>query len=163
MATKKVNYITKEGYDKLVTELNNYKEVELPAVLERLAEAKTLWDLSENFEYKSAMEDKDVISSKIVELEKLLANVEIIKEEKTNKASDVVDYGSKVVLKIEWDDDTYNVTVGWTWEVGVVGDNDLLISLDSPIWSAIKWHKAWDEVKMRLWNDRKSVKIIKVA
>jgi hypothetical protein len=74
-----------------------------------------------------------------------------------------VDYGSKVVLKIEWDDDTYNVTVGWTWEVGVVGDNDLLISLDSPIWSAIKWHKAWDEVKMRLWNDRKSVKIIKVA
>jgi transcription elongation GreA/GreB family factor len=42
MATKKVNYITKEGYDKLVTELNNYKEVELPAVLERLAEAKTL-------------------------------------------------------------------------------------------------------------------------
>jgi|BioPla2DNA2_1021312.scaffolds.fasta_scaffold14704_3 transcription elongation factor GreA len=163
MATKKVNYITKEGYDKLVTELNNYKEVELPAVLERLAEAKTLWDLSENFEYKSAMEDKDFISSKIVELEKLLANVEIIKEEKTNKASDVVDYGSKVVLKIEWDDDTYNVTVGWTWEVGVVGDNDLLISLDSPIWSAIKWHKAWDEVKMRLWNDRKSVKIIKVA
>jgi len=134
MATKKVNYITKEGYDKLVTELNNYKEVELPAVLERLAEAKTLWDLSENFEYKSAMEDKDFISSKIVELEKLLANVEIIKEEKTNKASDVVDYGSKVVLKIEWDDDTYNVTVGWTWEVGVVGDNDLLISLDSPIW-----------------------------
>lgn len=82
MATKKVNYITKEGYDKLVTELNNYKEVELPAVLERLAEAKTLWDLSENFEYKSAMEDKDFISSKIVELEKLLANVEIIKEEK---------------------------------------------------------------------------------
>ncbi|HPC34362.1 MAG TPA: GreA/GreB family elongation factor [Candidatus Absconditabacterales bacterium] len=163
MATKKVNYITKEGYDKLVTELNNYKEVELPAVLERLAEAKTLGDLSENFEYKSAMEDKDFISSKIVELEKLLANVEIIKEEKTNKASDVVDYGSKVVLKIEGDDDTYNVTVGGTGEVGVVGDNDLLISLDSPIGSAIKGHKAGDEVKMRLGNDRKSVKIIKVA
>jgi transcription elongation GreA/GreB family factor len=46
------------------------------------------------------MEDKDFINSKIVELEKLLANVEIIQEEKTQK-SDVVDYGSKVTLKIE--------------------------------------------------------------
>jgi transcription elongation GreA/GreB family factor len=46
------------------------------------------------------MEDKDFINSKIAELEKLLANVEIIKEEKT-KASDIVDYGSKVTLKVE--------------------------------------------------------------
>jgi transcription elongation factor GreA len=162
MATKKVNHITKEGFDKLVTELNHYKQVELPAVHERLSEAKALWDLSENFEYKSAMEDKDFINSKIAELEKLLANVEIIKEEKT-KASDIVDYGSKVTLKVEWDDDTYNVTIVWTWEVGIDWDDTLSISLDSPIWHAIKWHKAWDEVKMRLGNDRKSVKIIKVT
>ncbi|OQB41317.1 MAG: hypothetical protein BWY04_00918 [candidate division CPR1 bacterium ADurb.Bin160] len=42
MATKKVNHITKEGFDKLVTELNHYKQVELPAVHERLSEAKAL-------------------------------------------------------------------------------------------------------------------------
>jgi transcription elongation GreA/GreB family factor len=46
------------------------------------------------------MEDKDFISSKVSELEKLLSNVEIIKEEK-KKNDDVVDYGSKVVIKIE--------------------------------------------------------------
>jgi transcription elongation GreA/GreB family factor len=40
--------------------------------------------LSENFEYKSAMEDKDFVNSKIAELEKLLANAEIIEEEKTS-------------------------------------------------------------------------------
>ncbi len=162
MAKKKVNYITKEGFDKLVSELNHYKQVELPATLERLSEAKALWDLSENFEYKSAMEDKDFINSKIVELEKLLANVEIIQEEKTQK-SDVVDYGSKVTLKIEWDKDEYTVTIVWIWEVAIAWEDDLLISFDSPIWHAIKWHKAWDEVKMRLWNDRKSIKILKVA
>jgi transcription elongation GreA/GreB family factor len=42
MAKKKVNYITKEGFDKLVSELNHYKQVELPATLERLSEAKAL-------------------------------------------------------------------------------------------------------------------------
>lgn len=162
MATKKINYITKEGYDKLITELRDYKEVQLPAVLERLSEAKALWDLSENFEYKSAMEDKDFINSKIVELEKLLANAEIIKEEK-KKDTGVVTYGSKVTLKIEWDKDEYTVSIVWIWEVGIVWDDDLLISLDSPIGHAIKWHKAWDEVKMRLGNDRKSVKILKVS
>jgi hypothetical protein len=47
--------------------------------------------------------------------------------------------------------------------VGIDWDDTLSISLDSPIWHAIKWHKAWDEVKMRLGNDRKSVKIIKVT
>ena len=106
--------------------------------------------------------EKRFYQLKIAELEKLLANVEIIKEEKT-KASDIVDYGSKVTLKVEWDDDTYNVTIVWTWEVGIDWDDTLSISLDSPIWHAIKWHKAWDEVKMRLGNDRKSVKIIKVT
>jgi transcription elongation GreA/GreB family factor len=38
--------------------------------------------LSENFEYKSAMEDKDFTNSRIADLEKLLANAEIIEEEK---------------------------------------------------------------------------------
>jgi transcription elongation GreA/GreB family factor len=56
--------------------------------------------LSENFEYKSAMEDKDFISSKVSELENLLSNVEIIKDEK-KRNDDVVDYGSKVIIKVE--------------------------------------------------------------
>ncbi len=162
MVAKKVNYMTKEGYEKLVAELKDYREVKLPLVLERLSEAKAMWDLSENFEYKSAMEDKDFISSKIAELEKLLANAEIIKDTKSTSA-DVVDYGSEVLLKIEWDKDEYKVKIVWISEVGIRWKDDLLISLDSPIWYAIKWHKAGDEVKMRLGNERKTIKIIKVS
>lgn len=162
MVANKINYITKEWYQKLIEELKDYREVKLPAVLERLSEAKAMWDLSENFEYKSAMEDKDFISSKVSELEKLLSNVEIIKEEK-KKNDDVVDYGSKVVIKIEWDKDEYTVKIVWTWEVWIEGKDNLLISLDSPIGAAIKWHKSWEEVKMRLGNDRKLIKILKVS
>jgi len=164
MKDSKKNYITREWYDKLVAELKELREVKLPDILEKLAEAKAQWDLSENFEYKSAMEDKDFVNSKIAELEKLLANAEIIEEEKTSWKGTIW-YGSKVLLEIQWDKDLYTCTIVGTWEVKINdgSKDDLLISLDSPVWSAIKWHKAWDEVKMRLWNDRKNIKIIEVS
>ncbi len=155
------NYITKEWYEKLVAELKELKEKKLPAVLERLTEAKAMWDLSENFEYKSAMEDRDFISSKVAEIEDLLDNVEIIADKK-NKLKDGIGYWSEVVLKIEWDKDEYSLKVVGTWEVWIKGKDDLLVSLESPVWLAIRGHKEWDEVKMRLGNTRKQVKILKV-
>ena len=165
MKDSKKNYITREWYDKLVAELKELREVKLPDILEKLAEAKAQWDLSENFEYKSAMEDKDFVNSKIAELEKLIANAEIIEEEKVWTWKGTIWYGSKVLLEIQWDKDLYTCTIVGTWEVKINdwSKDDLLISLDSPVWSAIKWHKAWDEVKMRLWNDRKNIKIIEVS
>ncbi len=157
----KSNYITKEWYEKLVSELKELKEIKLPAVLERLTEAKAMWDLSENFEYKSAMEDKDFISSKVAEIEDLLDNVEIIADNK-NKKKDWIGYWSKVTLKIEWDKDEYSVKIVGTWEVWIKWEDDLLVSLESPIGLAIRGHKEWDEVKMRLGNVRKQIKILKV-
>lgn len=164
MKDSKKNYITRDWYDKLVAELKELREVKLPDILEKLAEAKAQWDLSENFEYKSAMEDKDFVNSKIGELEKLLANAEIIEEEKATWKGTIW-YGSKVLLEIQWDKDLYTCTIVGTWEVKINdwSKDDLLISLDSPVWSAIKWHKAWDEVKMRLWNDRKNIRIVEVS
>ena len=90
----KKNYLTKEGYEQLVQELNDLKKVKLPAVLERLGEAKAMGDLSENFEYKSALEDKDFIQTRMNEIEELLHDVEIIQEEKkiAKKTDKVVDY-----------------------------------------------------------------------
>lgn len=164
----KKNYLTKEGYEKLVQELHELKKEKLPAVLERLGEAKAMWDLSENFEYKSALEDKDLINSRISEIEHLIDDVEIIKEESKNKTGKVIDYWSKVTLKTD-DGDIYTVTIVGTWEttmefddkIKVVKDS-IKISLESPIGLAIKWKKAGDEVKMRLSTGKKDVKIIEV-
>ncbi|MEI7557884.1 MAG: hypothetical protein WCJ45_03510 [bacterium] len=106
----KKNYLTKEGYEQLLEELNELKKIKLPGVLERLGEAKAMGDLSENFEYKSALEDKDFINSRITEIETLIEDVEIIKEEKKRSLEKIVDYGSKVTVEME-DHDTYNVTI----------------------------------------------------
>lgn len=96
----------------MINELQELKQEKLPAVLERLAEAKAMGDLSENFEYKSAMEDKDFINSRIAEITNLIADVEIVEKEKDIKKSDkVVDFGSKVTVRIEDDDKEYLVSV----------------------------------------------------
>lgn len=164
----KKNYLTKEWYEQLIAELNELKKVKLPSILERLGEAKAMGDLSENFEYKSALEDKDFTNSRISEIETLIDDVEIIKEEKKSKSDKEVDYGSKVTIQME-DDDIYNVTIVGTWETTMDFDktfkttkDSIKISLESPIWLAIKWKKAWDTVKMRLNNERKEIRILDV-
>lgn len=171
----KKNYLTKEGYEQLVQELHELKKIKLPEVLERLGEAKAMGDLSENFEYKSALEDKDFINSRISEIETLIDDVEIIKEdlswgtkEKKRKSDKVIDYGSKVSVQMD-NDDIYNITIVGTGETTMEFDkafrtvkDSIKISLESPMGLAIKWKKAWDLVKMRLNNEKKEVKILDV-
>ena len=164
----KKNYLTKEGYEQLVQELNELKKVKLPAILERLGEAKAMGDLSENFEYKSALEDKDFINSRIGEIETLIEDVEIIKEEKKSKSEKLIDDGSKVTVQMD-NNDIYNVTIVGTWETTMEFDKNfktvkdsIKISLESPLGLAIKWKKTWDLVRMRLNNDRKEIKILDV-
>ena len=155
------NFLTREWYDKLINELQELKQEKLPAVLERLAEAKAMWDLSENFEYKSAMEDKDFINSRIAEITNLIADVEIVEKEKDIKKSDkVVDFGSKVTVRIEDDDKEYQVSIVGTWEIGI--EDCLKISFESPLGQAIRGKKVGDTVKMRHEGGRKDVKIIAV-
>ena len=160
MASK--NFLTREGYEKLIAELQDLKQEKLPAVLERLSEAKAMWDLSENFEYKSAMEDKDFINSRIVEIQNLLNDVEIIDKEKEAKSSDkVVDFWSTVTLKMEDDDKEYTVRIVGTWEVTV--DWELAISLESPVGQAIRGKKVGETAKMRHESWRKNIKILAIA
>ena len=160
MASK--NFLTREGYEKLIAELQELKQEKLPQVLERLSEAKAMWDLSENFEYKSAMEDKDFINSRIVEIQNLLNDVEIIDKEKDAKSSDkVVDFWSTVTLKMEDDEKEYTVRIVGTWEVTV--DWELAISLESPVGQAIRGKKVGETAKMRHESWRKNIKILAIA
>lgn len=161
MSTK-INYLTKEWYEKLVEELHTLRKVELPKILERLADAKSMWDLSENFEYKSALEDKDFAQTRINEIEELIHDVEIIQEEKksTKKTDKIVDYWRKITLQIEWDKE-YTVDIVWTWEAGLY-EKTLKVSFDSPLGIAIKWKKIWEVCKMRLSTWRVNVKIIDI-
>jgi len=160
MVSNKKNLLTKDWYEKLLKELKELKEVKYPNILERIAEAKAMWDLSENFEYKSAQEDRDLTTARISEIENLIDNVEIIKENKgSNKKDKKVDYGSKVTLELE-DGKKYEVTIVWSWEVNL--EDWLNISLESPIGTAIKGKKIGDTTKMKLMHGKQDIKIIDI-
>ena len=57
--------MSKEGYDKLVAELQEMINVELPRVKDAIAEARDKGDLSENFEYHAAKREQGKLLSRI--------------------------------------------------------------------------------------------------
>lgn len=89
----KDSYISKEGLEKIKEELEQLIKVERPEVIERIARARELGDLSENAEYHEAREKQSFIEGKIQELEYLIKNAMIIK---ASKKTDAVSIGSTV-------------------------------------------------------------------
>lgn len=87
--------LTEKGKREREEELNHLKNVVRPEVIEAINEARAQGDLSENYDYKAAKDRQSEVESRIQYLEELLANVEIIKEE---KGSSVVSVGSTVEL-----------------------------------------------------------------
>lgn len=94
MDDKKI-YLTKEGLGELKKEYDELTSLKRPEVLSRVAQARSLGDLSENAEYVAAREDLSFIDGRIDELEELLKQATLISELHSNH---MVKLGSKVVL-----------------------------------------------------------------
>ena len=80
MTEKKV-VLTYDGLKNMEAELQNLKTVRRKDVAEKIKEARGQGDLSENAEYDAAKEEQAEIEARIVQLEKMLRNAEVIDEE----------------------------------------------------------------------------------
>ena len=78
------NYMTAEGYKKLVEELNELESVQRPAISKQIAEARDKGDLSENAEYDAAKEAQGMLEMKISLLKETVASARMIDESKIN-------------------------------------------------------------------------------
>ena len=113
MAEAKKVVMTYDGLKKMEQELENLKTVRRKEVAEKIKEARGQGDLSENAEYDAAKEEQGEIESRIVQLENLLRNAEVIDEDVLKM--DVVNLGSKVtVLDVEFDEEMEYTIVGST-------------------------------------------------
>ena len=74
----KYTYLTQEGYDNLVEELDELKSTGRQKVAKAIAEAREKGDLSENAEYDAAKDAQGMLELKINELEKVLANARVL-------------------------------------------------------------------------------------
>ena len=75
-------YLTQEGLEKLQEEFRYLKEEKRIEIAEKLKEAISFWDLSENSEYEDARNEQAQVELRITEVEDQLKHVEIIQEEK---------------------------------------------------------------------------------
>ena len=131
MAEKK-NIMTYAGLKKLEDELNDLKGFRRKDVAQKIKEAKEQGDLSENAEYDAAKEEQAEIEARIVELEKILKNAEIIDEDEV--AGDVISVGCRVkILDMEFEDEMEFSIVGSTEANSLNG----FISNESPLGIAL--------------------------
>jgi transcription elongation factor GreA len=92
-----VTYMTEEGYNKIIAEINYLEGVKWPEISAQIAEARDKGDLSENAEYDAAKEAQGVLEGKIAQLKGLISNARII-DEHQNK-TDAVQILNKVKIK----------------------------------------------------------------
>ncbi len=85
MAEKK--QMSREGYEKLEQELKHLVTVRRVEVAQKLKEARSFGDLSENAEYDEAKNEQGILEAQIKEIEETLANAEVVddKEISTNE------------------------------------------------------------------------------
>src|SRR6202012_9491 len=89
--------MTRTGYDKLKAELDHMENVEMPRLAQRVADARSEGDLSENAEYHGARESQGMLQAKINMLRDKLARASLVDLSKV--AKDVVAFGSTVIVK----------------------------------------------------------------
>ena len=73
-----MNYVTKEGLDKMKSELEQLETIERPKVTQQIAEARDKGDLSENAEYDAAKEAQGMLEMRISKLKDIVATSKII-------------------------------------------------------------------------------------
>ena len=154
MADAKV-YLTSEGYLEIEEELDHLKNVRRPEVIKALKDARALGDLSENADYDAARAEQAQIEGRILELEKIMENAEIIENNNTGKVS----LGCTVVINYEDDDETEEYRIVGSKEAD---PSDNKVSNESPIAKAIMGAKAGEVRKVESPNGKYNVKINEV-
>ena len=142
MEAKKV-ILTHAGMENMEKELIELKTVKRQEVAQKIKEARAQGDLSENAEYDAAKEEQGTIEARIVEIEKMLRNAQVIDEEETSV--DKVSLGSNVVLyDYEFEEDITYTIVGSTEADPMAG----LISNESPVGAALLGKTVGEDVEV---------------
>ena len=139
MAVKPI-ILTPEGYKKLEEELRTLKVEGRTEIAEKIKEARSYGDHSENAEYDAAKDAQAAMEQRITTIENMLKNAQIVSEE--DVSTDVITIGSRVKLFDEDFEEEVEYTIVGSTEAN---PDEGRISDESPIGSAILGHKV-DEV-----------------
>ena len=140
-----IEYMSQEGYDKLVAELRHMESVELPQVRDAIAEARDKGDLSENFEYHAAKREQSRLLGRIRFKQRILENARVIPAERLK--GDTIGLLSKVEITNLANNARMTYTIASPHEANL---REGKISIKSPIAEALLNKKVGDEVEVRV-------------
>ena len=150
-------YLTQEGYEKLINELEYLKTVKRRQLSRAVGEARSHGDISENAEYDAAKDAQAANEKQIMELEDKLAQVRILDK---NIPSDEVLIGATVKLKDMDTDEELEYTLVSELEADY---NQGKISVSSPVGQGLLGHKENDIAEIKIPAGILKYKIIKIS
>jgi len=152
--------VTKEGLKKLKEELDNLKNVRRKEVSQRLKEAISYGDLSENSEYEEAKNEQAFVEGRVLELERKIKNAKVISEKDGNVKD--VNVGSTVTVRdvASSDDSAETYTIVGSTEADPFESK---ISNESPLGKALLMHMRGEKVEVTSPSGTTHYEILKVA
>jgi transcription elongation factor GreA len=153
-----VSYMTEEGYNKLVAEINYLETVKRPEISAQIAEARDKGDLSENAEYDAAKDAQGMVESKLAQLKNLLLNARLIDE------SQVSTEAVQILNKVKIRNTKSNAVMTYT----LVSDSEAnlkegKISVNTPIAQGLMGKKVGDKVDISVPSGVLSVEIMSIS
>jgi transcription elongation factor GreA len=150
--------LTPGGKKKVEDELAHLKTVEMPALSERIRQARALGDLSENFDYQDAKRQQGFVAGKMAELQAILDRARIVEE--TAPGSETVGMGSTVTVHdLDYDEDLSYTLVG-SYEADPANGR---ISSSSPVGKALMGCKVGDTIDVATPGGRSSYRVVAIA
>ena len=154
----KVSYVTEQGLENLMKELEQLETVERPKISQQIAEARDKGDLSENAEYDAAKEAQGLLELKISKLKDTLANSRVLDQSKLDTST--VQILNKVKIK--------NKTSGAIMEYTIVSDSEANLkegkmSINTPIAKGLLGKKVGEVAQVEVPNGIMEFEIIEIS
>ena len=148
--------ISRAGYDRLLEELNQLKNKDLPEVTKAIGVAREFGDISENAEFHAAKERQGIIMAKIADLNAKLAEARVIEPEKPDGR---VIFGCTVTV--------YDLDQDKEFRYRIVGPFEsnpdrAELSFSSPIGRALIGKEEGDEVKVKTPKGVRELEIVSI-
>lgn len=141
-------YLTQEGLEKLQEELRYLRDDKRVEIAEKLKEAISFGDLSENSEYEDARNEQAQVEQRITEVEDQLKHVEIIKEDKKTTGAKKINMWMTITISEEGSKEKEVYKIVGTTEADILAKVPT-VSNESLVGKAVLGKKKWDSFKLK--------------
>ena len=153
-----MSYMSQEGYDKMIAELQRLESIERPKASAAIAEARDNGDLSENSEYDAAKEAQAHLEDKINKLKLAISEAKII--DTSRLSTDSV----QILSKVEMTNMANKAKMTYT----IVSENEAnlregKIAITTPIAQGLLNHKVGEEVEITIPRGTIKLRIDKIT